>query len=371
MRIVLAIAIVSALLAAGPAQGAQVGLHDDGLTNFAPGAPLEGRLDLLAGSGTRITRVDVLWHRIAPTRPATPRDPADPAYDWGQMDAIVRGLSARGILPILTFFSSPPWVSAAGVRSAAPRASDASRFAAALARRYSGEYAPAGEPPLPEARRIEVWNEPNLPFFFTPQCRRQGGRAVYTSPRRYAALLRASYREIKAVNPDAIVIGGVTGPASSTQRFCDGEAAVGALDFAAGLARERPPMDVYSQHVYPIGSPLLATFFPSWRTMGRLIRAVDRVRPGLPVYITETGYHTSYNRFHRYFVSEAQQAAWLDQTYRVANRRSRVELVVWFNLQDNPFWTGGLLRRDLSPKPASARFARWAGANPPPASWRR
>ena len=62
--------------------------------------------------------------------------------------------------------------------------------------------------------------------------------------------------------------------------------------------------------------------------MPALARAVDRLRKGIPIYVTETGYHTSYNRYHRYFVSERQQAAWVDQTFRQAARFPRVQLTL-------------------------------------------
>lgn len=365
------LAIIALLTVPGAAGAAVVALQDDALGNFPPGPRLDERLDLLASSGARVTRMDVLWYRVAPTAPRRPRDPADPAYRWSQIDATMRGLRARGIVPMLTFHGTPPWASRSGRRNAAPRLADAARFAAALARRYRGDWAPPGQEPLPSVRRIEVWNEPNLPFFYAPQCRRIRGRVVLTAARRYAALLRAAYREIKAANPAAIVIGGVTGPASSTGRDCGPDAATSALDFLAVLAREKPPLDAYSQHIYSLGSPARGPYFPSWRTLKRLERAVDRVRRGVPIHITETGYHTSYNRFHRYFVSEAQQAAWLEQTYRVAARRPRIGAVVWFNLRDNPFWTGGLLRADFTRKPSFARFARLAQRNPPPEDWTR
>ena len=34
----------------------------------------------------------------------------------------------------------------------------------------------------------------------------------------------------------------------------------------------------------------------------------------------------------------------------------RVQVVTWFNFQDNPFWTGGLLRGDGTRKPSYDRF---------------
>jgi hypothetical protein len=363
------ICLAVALAACGAAAAAPVAsLQDDNLVNVG-GAALEARLDALAATGTRATRVDVLWRQVAPTRPGDARDPADPAYDWSRYDQIVRGLSARGIAVVLDFYLTPAWASRSGAAVAAPRAADGARFAGALARRYSGATPGAGGVPLPEVRRIEVWNEPNLPGFWMPQCRRgRGGRALLVSPRHYAALLAAAYREIKAANPRATVIGGAAGPAGRSPTACpkDGRAAVGSLDFARRVADEGPPIDAWSLHLYPIGSPLQAFFVPSWSTLPQVIRQVDRLAAGAPIHVTETGYHTSYNRFHRYFVSEEQQAAWVDETMVAAARSPRVGLVTWFNFQDNPRWTGGLLRADGTRKPSYARFAAAAAAYTPP-----
>ena len=292
------------------------------------GPALDARLDALAATGAKATRVDVLWREVAPTRPADARDPADPAYDWSRYDQIVRGLAARGVATLMDFYLTPEWASRSGSPTAAPRAADGARFAAALARRYSGTFA-AGGGALPEVRRIEVWNEPNLPGFWNPQCRRgPRGKALLVSPSAYASLLAASYREIKAANPRAIVVGGAAGPAGSSPTACpkDERAAVGSLDFVRRVADEGPPIDAWSMHIYPIGSPLQAFFVPSWSTLPQVIRQVDRLAPGAPIHITETGYHTSYNRFHRYFVSEEQQAAWVDETMVAASRNPRVQL---------------------------------------------
>jgi hypothetical protein len=370
-----AAALVAALaLAAGaaPARASLVGLQDDRIQTV-DGPELEARLDGLAATGVRMTRVDVSWADVAPARPRDPTNPDDAAYRWSRYDAIFRGLAARGIGVIADFYVTPPWATRSGAPNAAPRAADGAAFAGALGRRYSGAWPDplnAGRH-LPELRRIEVWNEPNLGQFYFPQCRKVGSRYALDSPRTYAALLAASYRTIRAANPDAIVVGGVAGPVGDTSRVCaSADSSVGTLTFIQQLARQRPPIDAWSQHVYPIGSPSRATFFPSWSTMRALARAVDRLRKGIPIYVTETGYHTSYNRYHRYFVSERQQAAWLRETFQQAARFPRVPLTVWFNLQDNPYWTGGLLRADASAKPAYAAFAQLAGSSPPlPPGW--
>ena len=353
---------VCALLALAPASGAGAvaGIQDDRLPNLS-GAELQERLDLLAGTGTPLTRVDVLWRRVAPTRPTDPRNPDDPAYDWSVYDQIMLGLAARGIRPILDFYGTPPWASTRGGTSAAPPPVHAGMFAGALARRYSGTWRTAGGVLLPEVREIELWNEPNIPLFWRPQCRSGPGRRyVPVAATRYAALADASVREIRAANQDAIVIGGVAGPSGNLDdrgKVCrTGSESVSAGSIIAQLRRNGVRIDAWSQHLYPIGPPARAVFFPGWPTLPRLAPMLDRLRPGMPVYVTETGYHTSYNRYHRYFVTEAQQARWLGETFRLADRTPRVVATVWFNLQDNPRWTGGLLHADLTRKPAWDTF---------------
>lgn len=377
MRARLLVALLLAALAGGATAGTAaagiVALQDDRIPNHS-GAELEARLDLLASTGTRVTRVDVLWSEVARTRPARPLDPDDPAYDWSRYDAIFRGLAARGIGVIVTYYRTPAWASRSGLPRAAPRPADAGAFAGALARRYSGTRTDGAGRPLPEVRRIEVWNEPNIDQFWSPQCRpgRNGGY-VPVAARSYAALAFIAAREIRRANPDAIVVGGVAGPAGgpddARKRCRTGTESVSAGTIIRELKRNGVRIDAWGQHLYPIGAPRAAFFFPSWRALPQLVRMLDKLRPGIPVYVTETGYHTSYNRFHRYFVSERQQADWLEDTFSMAARSPRVAVTVWFNLQDNPSWTGGLTHADLSRKPAWDRYAALARSQAVPAEW--
>ncbi len=365
----LATGLVAVAALGGSASGSMLALQDDQLPNLS-GQALEQRLDLLKSTGTTVTRVDILWGFVAPTQPADATDPGDPAYDWARYDQIFKGLAARDITPIVDFYWTPKWASSTGDKAAAPRVADASAFAAAIARRYNGTWPDGAGGTLPLIRRIEIWNEPNIATYWYPQCRRQGRNFVLDSARQYAALLAASYSQVKAVSPTAIVTGGVTGPAGDEQ--CGAlDSSVGALTFTKEMVRNHVPIDAWSMHLYPIGSPAQAYFMPSWRSVPQIQAQVDRLNPGAPIYVTETGYHTSYNRYHRYFVSEAQQAAWVTETKTVADRYPRVQVAMWFNLQDNPYWTGGLLRQDMSQKPAWGAFRQAAAGEARPADWSR
>ncbi len=361
-----ALGALTACLATAPAaSGAALGVQDDRLTSGAL-ADVPGRIDLLRRSGARVTRLDVLWSLVAPTRPDRPTDPGDPAYRWERADAAMQGFARLGMTPILVAYSAPSW--AAGGRGTppgtevnpnAPSPADYGRFMEALARRYSGSFTPPGSTePLPRARHFEIWNEPNLGAFLSPQV--AGGRRVAVS--RYVAMARAAHPAIRRANPRAIVIAGVGGPRSST-----GATGTGALEWARRIAASAAPFDAYSQHVYPAAAPRSGTrAFPAWGTLTELFAALDAVprRRGTPVYLTEIGYTTAATPFRDVRVSPAQQAAYLRQiTGLPAVRSARVRALIWFNLQDNPNWPGGLRFEDGRVKPSHAVFTRLARAS--------
>jgi polysaccharide biosynthesis protein PslG len=347
---------------AGPA-GVAVAVQDDRLA-VVPLAGIPHRLDLLAATGAALTRVDLLWSQVAPTRPRNPADSDDPAYRFGRYDRILIGLARRGIAPILSVFSSPRW--AAGGREAAdrrpvnPHAPDPAAFGdfmAAVARRYDGRHA-SGLGRLPEARRLELWNEPNLGFFLRPQVD-ASGRPV--SAQRYAAMVRAGYRGAKSGNPRAIVIAG-----AAAARGASGASGVGALPWLRALGASGVPFDAYSQHLYPAAAPGVPTAaVPSWHTLPLLLDELDRIRPGTPLYITEAGYTTAPTPHHGSTVSPAEQAANLRQIFALPQvRPPRVEAVVWFNLQDNAAWPSGLVGLDGRAKPSLEAFRELAAGSP-------
>ena len=368
----------AALWPAAPAAArAPIGVQDDRLTS-GPVEQVPERLRLLSASRAKVTRVDVLWSLVAPRRPARPASPADPAYDFTRLDAVVRGLAERGIVPIVVVYSAPPW--AAGgrpipegteVNSRAPSPPQFAAFMRALATRYSGRFRPPGETrALPEVRHWELWNEPNLGAFLSPQ--RAGGRLV--GLQRYLQMVRRAYPVIKRANRDAVVIAGVGGPRSST-----GRTGIGAETWARGVARSTAPFDAYSQHVYPSAAPNANTranrlAFPSWRTLPRLLDILDAVprRRGTPVYITEAGYTTARTTFRDVRVTPRQQAAYMRQIMRLPIiRNPRIKVVMWFNLQDNANWPGGLRYLGGRQKPSHAAFVRLARASRLPADLRR
>jgi hypothetical protein len=314
------------------------------------------RLDLIADTGVTTTRVDLFWKDIAPSPPEDPSDPSDPAYDFSRADLTLQGLAERGITPIVSVYNTPAWAGdgppvppGAAVNTATPDPAAFGEFMGAVARRYSGEFSSPGGEPLPEVRHFELWNEPNLSGFLTPQF--EGDTPVSLDA--YAAMVTAAYPAIKEANPDARVIAGVGGPRGST-----GATGIGAIDWLRGLRERDIPLDAYSQHIYPAAGPEEPTdALPSWSSVGRFLDELDGFTPGLPLYITEAGYTTAATPYRDTKVTEEQQAEYLTQIYSLPQLRTdRVKTVVWFNLQDNVNWPAGLLREDGSRKPSYEPF---------------
>jgi hypothetical protein len=332
-----------------PADGLAIGVQDDRL-GVDPPSTWPARIDRLAATGIRITRVDVLWNAIAPRRPAAPRDPNDPAYRWAALDGVVDGLSARGIAVIANLYRSPSWANGGRDPSWAPDARDFGDFMSALSRRYSGTFTDPAGALHGRIAFFEPWNEPNISYFLKPQWRVPSyGRAIPEAPVRYAAMLRAAYPAVKANQPAAWVIG-VDGAPTNTDVPPDNS--MGVVTFIRALRRLRPPMDAFSQHIYPALGPTESVAMPSYRRIPDLLRELDPLAPGAPLLLTETGYTTAASENHAAHVTEAEQAEYLTQAVDLVRGQPRVRLFMWFNLQDNPGWPGGFLREDGTPKPS-------------------
>lgn len=359
-------------------------LQDDALTT-ASLTDIPARVALVAKTGTKVARVDVLWSLVAPTKPVNATDPNDPAYDWSRLDLIFTSLAADNITPIVSVYSTPGWAVAGrhgrhvtAYNPDAPRTGDFADFMQALATRYSGTFTPTVTPPppgtttttpvtppvsLPRIRHYEIWNEPNLQSFF-----RVNGKSSLPA---YTALLNAAYTRIHAANPAAVVIGGVGGPRST-----DGAGSISARRWMYGLLQDkRAKLDAFSQHIYPSQPPKFRSkhydkAFPTWQALPEIFKAMDRKKRGMKLYVTEAGYTTKKTTYRSVKVTPALQKQYLKDIFSMPLVKSpRMAAVVWFNLQDNRDWPGGLLTSSGGKKPAYAAFVGVA-SRPVPASLR-
>ena len=309
---------------------------------------------LAVASGAAVARIPVNWSAIAPAHPGPgfdPEDPGSPGYGFGLLDAAVRTAVAAGLEPLLVISHAPAFAEAphrwpyAYAGSWDPDPEALGQFAAAVARRYGGSYAPAGGS-LPRVRLLQAWNEPNLARYLEPQWIAAGGRWRAFSPLLYRSLLNAFYAAVKRTVPsDVVVSAGIApnGDPAGVGRmapitflralFCAGET----------LACADPAhFDVLAYHPLSVGNPdrvarsSLDVSVADAVKVQQLLRAAERHRTALPagrkpLWVTELNWES--NPPASDGVRADLQAAWVS---RALHRLwiAGVSLVCWQFLLD-------------------------------------
>ncbi|WP_354587057.1 hypothetical protein [Janibacter sp. UYMM211] len=288
-------------------------------------------LDQLVANGSEWVRIDVSWAMI---------EPKHQQYDmqWGVpfVDTVLKEVEDRGLKAMVTFWLTPDWASYGKGERYAPRYPTAYGRAAGWAAKRWGHTVDAWE----------MWNEQNHPDFFTT-----------ADPVAYTKMLCSAYTEVKKADTSPVVYGGL--------QYND--AAFVKKTYTAGA---KGCFDILATHPYSAPSD----FSPSrdggapWGvTRVRDVRAVMVAQgdAAKPIWFTELGWSTGQipnpQPWQR-AVSEATQADFLEET--VALTRSTypyVKGIIWFRERDrtggNPYEDGyGLMRADLTPKPALARL---------------
>jgi hypothetical protein len=354
--------LVAALLvpAATAADSMWVGFHDDPELRFD--GTRTAAMDLARTNESRILRSLVEWHRIAPTRPANASDPFDPAYKFDDLDEYVRNAQLRGLEVLLTLWGTPQWANGGQKPQALPRnMADFQNFARAVASRYSGRFAG-----YPFVRFYSVWNESNLATFLVPQF---DARGRIVSPRNYARLAAAGYAGIKAGNSRGLVAVGETSSHGLDKKKPGVTDQVAPATFMKGIAAANPRLkfDAYAHHPYPFPvnqKPTQLVRYPNvtLKSMPRFEKDLDTAfrRKNIKIWITEYGNETKPGEPKG--VTEAQQATYIPQALAMARADARVQMFVWFVMEDNPgsLWQSGIYRDNGSAKPAQPRFARAA-----------
>ncbi len=152
-----------------------------------PPAEREAALARLGDHGVTWVRQRLDWGVL---------EPAPGVYDWTGSDAVIDAIGASGLTPVITLDGSPAWARAA-VDADNPLApptdvADFARFAGAFAARYGDRI-----------RYYQIWDEPNI----SPHW---GDRFI--EPVDYAQLIKAAANEIRAADPDAILVTAALAP---------------------------------------------------------------------------------------------------------------------------------------------------------------
>jgi hypothetical protein len=300
------------------------------------------------------------WHDVARTRPANPRDPKDPAYEWptGVADAVAEA-NRYGMRVALQLVGAPSWANGGHEWNWAPRRErDFADFAYAASRRYRSVHL------------WMIWGEPSRQENFNPFTSAPPGRrltsAQASAPRRYARILDTSYGALKSASRRNRVIGGMT--------YTTGD--ISAWQWIANmrLPNGRPPrLDLYGHNPFtwrtpnPRSAPSCCDL-SDFNDLPRFARAVDRNlrRRGqgkIPLFLSEFFIPTAPDNELNVWVDPPVQAAWIRAVLRTVRTSSRIAALGWIHLSDDPPSSdgsrvshSGLLYADGTPKPGYAAF---------------
>jgi polysaccharide biosynthesis protein PslG len=286
----------------------------------------------LAAAGVKTVRIDVAWAALQPTRPGRFN-----AWHLRNADRCVNLARAAGMEVLATLLWTPPWANGGRDRATPPtRAADFGRFARWAARHFRGRVS-----------AYEVWNEPDHARFW------RGDAA------RYVRLLRVAYSAIKAGDRNAKVV--FAGTSHNNTRWIS----------AAYRAGAKGTFDVMATHPYQgVGdeAPEVVGAAGSWWLLTHVAAVHELMtRRGdgrKPIWFTEFGWSTHENDagtplWQRGVTPETQAAYLVRAAALIRARFPYVERAFWYKAaagtRDDPHEGGyGLLRADLSPRPAYA-----------------
>lgn len=181
-----------------------LGFADSDMFGLTP-EQVDLHLDQMQAMGVNDVRIMIPWAAV---------EFYEDQYDFSMVDYMVQAADERGMGILAVLNSSPYWAvpeGQPGISGQPEDPADYAEFVGLVAERYEGQIG-----------AYEIWNEPNSALSFAPS----------PDPVAYTELLQAAYPVIKAADPDAIVVGGVTGavvdygdvlknPVSFTQEMYD------------------------------------------------------------------------------------------------------------------------------------------------------
>jgi hypothetical protein len=278
-------------------------------------------LSLVDAGGFNSIRDDAFWGAIESDRNVLRLPPK-----YAELRKAFAGSAARGHNPLVILAYGNRHYDGGGlVRS---------RAAIDAYARYAGFVASELRP---HVRQFEIWNEWNSGFGSKP-------RVTRAAASDYVRVLASASAAVRAAHPQAVVIGGVTSGVDLAwyRELID----------AGGLAH----LDAVSVHSY--------TLFRREVNPEGAIASIDKLHQllveaeperDIPVYVTEVGWPTNHGK---HGVSERDAAMYLVRFMLLARTRPWIGGVWWYDLVDDGESDSsaehrfGLVRRDLSPKPA-------------------
>ena len=285
--------------------------------------------------GVGIWEDRINWSTAAPTRPAHPRDPDDPAYDWpAGLDEAIAQAKRFGIRTSLALTFAPRWASGHSAPQWAPKKpGDFADFAYAASARY------------PSVRHWIIWSEPTRAENFMPLIHetrdRPLTRRMKKAPHLYARILDSTYGALKSRSRRNIVIGG--------NSFTTGD--ISSLNWIRNLrlpSGKPPRVDLYGHNPFSARRPLLdrpplGHGFADFSDLDLLARWVDRWlahprgKRRINFFLSELFWPTDHaNHEFNFWVTRRTAASWLTDALRTTRRWSRIYTLGWYALYDDP-----------------------------------
>lgn len=322
----------------GAAPGSRFGIN----VHRPTGPALAAQLDRVVEGGLDWIRIDVDWYVV---------EPAQNQFQWATFDAIVEGATARGLHIFASLGFAPAWSNGGRPPKVPPtNVADWVDFCTRVAQRYDGVT-------KPRIDHFGMWNEPD-----------HGGRKFFGED-------DATHDEVVDLYVERILEPGY----AAIHAARDGVSVL-APDLAYRpeflvdiLARAQDSIDIITVHQYgdqpsDVTDYLDGTHWP-WEDPS--IEAVlddAGVLGAKPVWLTETGWPTP-GPHECWFdpVSEPAQAQRLTALLDDLAERTWIDKVFVYELADANLvgacqW--GLLRNDLSPKPAFGALRDYIAASP-------
>jgi hypothetical protein len=296
--------------------------------------------------GAGIWQYALHWSAVASTRPSSPRDPADPAYQWpAELDQAVADAKRYRIRISLLLDSTPPWANGGRRGNWVPAPGDLANFAAAASRRY------------PSVKLWMIWGEPSRHENFMPLTPEKPNtkrltRAQAAAPRYYARMLDASYAALKGVSRKNKVIGGNTFTVGDITPY-------NWVRYMRLPNGGRPRMDLYGHNPFTGRQPRWDAprhdYLVDFSDLPKFASFLDhsqyrdaRGRP-LKLFLSEFFFPTDHaNNEFPYHVTWKLQASWLsDALYDDSKQEDGLEV------------NRGLMTRTGRRKPSYGVFRRW------------
>jgi hypothetical protein len=363
-----------------------VGVNDEALTLYSD--PITA-FRTLTQLHVQVLRVNLYWGgtqwAVANSKPADPTDPGDPAYDWSLYDRLVRYAAANNVRIVFSILFTPAWANGGKGRNVAPTdPTDLQGFAYAAAERYSGYWTPPswqqdpsygnGPTPLPAVTMWTAWNEPNNPVYLSPQYTRTGGHWRIESAYQYAKICNAVYTGVHSVliSPERgpvtgeQVACGLTGPRGNDAPLST-RPEVDPISFMVAAKRYGlKTFDVWAHHPYPLSGGDPPGYIPKpiehavlLGNINTLLQKLTQLWGPKHLWITEYGYQTNPPNHTIFGVSWAKQAAYMKQAYTIAAANPRIDMMLWYLIQDDSShtgWQSGLQTANGTPKPSYHTF---------------